>query len=35
MIGLNKFIKRREKNGMPSGTPIYTGEKKEEQDAPI
>ena len=32
MIVLNKFIKRREKKiGMPPGTPIYTGEKKEEK----
>jgi magnesium transporter len=32
MIRLNKIIKRREKkNGLPPGTPIYTGEKKEEK----
>jgi magnesium transporter len=32
MIGLNKFIKRREKKiGLPPGTPVYTGEKKEEE----
>ena len=32
MIGLNKIIKRREKKiGLPPGTPIYTGEKKEEK----
>ena len=30
MISLNKIIKRREKkNGLPPGTPVYTGEKKE------
>ena len=32
MISLYKFIKRREKKiGLPPGTPIYTGEKKEEK----
>ena len=32
MIGLNRFIKRREKKiGLPPGTPIYTGEMKEEE----
>lgn len=32
MIRLNKFIKRRERKiGLPPGTPIYTGEKKEEK----
>lgn len=32
MIGINKFIKRREKKiGLPPGTPVYTGDKKEEE----
>jgi magnesium transporter len=32
MIGLNKFIRRREKKvGLPPGTPVYTGEKTEEE----
>ncbi len=32
MISLNKFIKKREKKiGLPPGTPIYTGDKKEEE----
>jgi magnesium transporter len=32
MIGLDKFIKKRDKKiGLPPGTPIYTGEKKEEK----
>ncbi len=32
MIGFNKLAKRREKKiGLPPGTPVYTGEKKEEE----
>lgn len=32
MIGLNKLIKKRGKKiGLPPGTPVYTGEKKEEK----
>ena len=32
MISLDKFMKKRQKKiGLPPGTPIYTGEKKEEE----
>lgn len=32
MIGLNRVIKKRDRKvGLPPGTPVYTGEKKEEE----
>jgi hypothetical protein len=32
MIGLNKFIKKRDRKiGLPPGTPVYIGEKKEKK----
>ena len=31
MIILNKFMRSRKKIGLPPGTPVYTGELKEEK----